>query len=387
MAIPLKYNLRSLFVRRISALLTALVIALVVAVFISMMALASGLGTTLVSTGSPENVVVLRQSSRSEVQSAITLDAYNFLATLPEIARTAGGQPLVAAEVVTIVNMPRRAGGSPSNVVVRGASPATLTLRPQVKLVEGMMFRPGVDEAIVSTRLAARIAGLDVGRSVQVAGRTWRIVGLFDAGHTAFGSEIWVDATQLKGALRRPNWSSALLRARNGASRNALIDRVAGEQRFGLKAKPESDYYAEQTSGAAPIRWLGLLVSLMLAIGACFCGAITMYSFVFARIREVATMRALGFSRTSILLSFTVESCVIGLAGSVAGSLLALPLHGVNTGGMNYRTFSEITFAFQITPTLIAIGFALGTSIGCLGGLVPAFIAARIPIANGLRAI
>ena len=387
MAIPFKYNLSSLLARRVSVMLTVLVIALVVAVLISVTALARGLSTTLVSTGSPDNVIVLRQSSRSEIQSAVTREAYNFLTTLPEVARMPDGRPFSAAELVVIVNMPRRSGGTPSNVVVRGVSAASLALRSQVSLVSGTVFRFGVDEAIVSTTLAARIAGLSLGETVEVAGHSWRVVGLFDAGQTAYGSEIWVDEAQLTAAFRRHAWSSALLRARDGASRDALIAQIAGAQRFGLKAKPESAYYAEQTLGAAPIGWLGLFVSLTLGIGACFCCANTMFAFVLARIREVATMRALGFSRASILLSFSVESVVLGLIGSVVGCLLVLPLHGANVGGMNYRTFSEVAFAFQITPGLIVLGLTLGTSIALLGGLLPAYIAARAPIVRGLRAI
>jgi putative ABC transport system permease protein len=387
MAIPFTYNVRSLIVRRVSVFLTVLVIALVVAALISVMALARGLRTTLVSTGSSTNVIVLRQSSRSEVQSAVTREAYNFLTTLPELARMPDGRPLAAAELVVIVNMPRRFGGTPSNVIVRGVSDVAPALRSQVALVNGTMFRPGVDEAIVSTALAARILGLGIGETAHVAGRPWRVVGLFDAGQTAYGSEIWVDAAQLMGAFRRRDWSSALLRARDVASRDALIARIANERRFGLKAKPESDYYAEQTLGAAPIGWLGLFVSVALAIGACFCCANTMFAFVFARIREVATLRALGFSSMSVLWSFAIESIVLGLVGSLAGCLLALPLHGVNAGGMNYRTFSEVAFAFQITPGMIALGLLLGTSIGFLGGLLPACIAARVPIARALRAI
>jgi ABC-type lipoprotein release transport system permease subunit len=249
------------------------------------------------------------------------------------------------------------------------------------------MFRPGVDEAIVSTTVASRLAGVRRGDTIDIAGRPWRVVGLFDAGQTAYGSEIWVDSIQLAAAFRRQTWSSALLRARDAPSRDALIARIAGEQRFGLKAKPETDYYAEQTLGAAPLGWLGVFVSITLAIGACFCCANTMFAFVYARIREVATMRALGFSRASVVFSFTLESIALGLAGSLAGCLLALPFQGVNVGGMNYRTFSEVAFAFQITPQLLAIGVTLGTSIGFVGGLFPACLAARVPIARALRAI
>jgi putative ABC transport system permease protein len=386
MAIPLKYNLRNLVVRRVSTLMTVFTVALVVAVFISIMALANGLNSALVTTGAPENVVIIRANSQTEVNSQVSRDAFQLIETLPGIARNAQGKPMASAEVTVLVNLPRRDTGEATNVTVRGVSDAGFELRPQVKLVEGRMHKTGIGEAIVSRKVAARFESTGMGESLRLGRRDFTIVGLFDAGGTAFDSEIWTDVNDVADAFERNNnYSSVMVRAESVATREGLINRIAGEQRLKLEAKPEVTYYEEQTSVSGPIRGLGMFVAVIMGIGACFGGMNTMYAAVAVRTREVGTLRALGFSKGSIMLSFVVESVIIALIGGVLGCLLSLPVNGIATGTMNFRTFSELAFSFQITPSLIITALIFAAFMGLLGGLLPSRFAARLPITKALR--
>jgi putative ABC transport system permease protein len=386
MAIPLKYNLRNLVVRRVSTLMTVFTVALVVAVFISIMALANGLNSALVTTGAPENVVIIRANSQTEVNSQVSRDAFQLIETLPGIARNAQGKPMASAEVTVLVNLPRRDTGEATNVTVRGVSDAGFELRPQVKLVEGRMHKTGIGEAIVSRKVAARFESTGMGESLRLGRRDFTIVGLFDAGGTAFDSEIWTDVNDVADAFERNNnYSSVMVRAESVATREGLINRIAGEQRLKLEAKPEVTYYEEQTNVSGPIRGLGMFVAVIMGIGACFGGMNTMYAAVAVRTREVGTLRALGFSKGSIMLSFVVESVIIALIGGVLGCLLSLPVNGIATGTMNFRTFSELAFSFQITPSLIITALIFAAFMGLLGGLLPSRFAARLPITKALR--
>jgi ABC-type antimicrobial peptide transport system permease subunit len=385
MAIPLKYNLRNLAVRRVSTLMTVLTIALVVAVFIAIMSLASGLNAALVSTGAPENVIVIRQSSQSEIQSTVTKEAFQLIQTLPGVARDAQGKPLASAEIAVLVNLPRRDNGEPTNITVRGVSDTGFALRPQVKLVAGRLVRPGLAEAIVSRKIAERFQGTGLDEVLHLGRRDWTIVGLFDAGGTAFDSEIWSDVNDVGDAFDRTVYSSVLVRAESVATRDALASRIASEQRLKLEAKPETAYYEEQTSAGGPIRGLGLFVAVIMGIGACFGGMNTMYAAVASRTREIGTLRALGFSSGSILLSFVIESVIIALVGGAIGCILALPVNGIATGTMNFRTFSELAFSFRITPDLMITALIFAAVMGLLGGLLPSRLAARMPITKALR--
>ncbi|HUK92072.1 MAG TPA: ABC transporter permease, partial [Blastocatellia bacterium] len=382
---PLKYNLRNLVVRRVNSLMTVFAIALVVAVFLAVMSLANGLNTALVSTGSPSNVLVMRESAQSEVQSIVTKESYQVIQTIPGIARDASGKPIASAEITVLVNLPRRETGKPSNVTVRGVSPAGFELRPQIKLVGGRMFRAGVPEAIVSKRIADRFASTGLGEQMKLGRINWTVVGVFDAGNTAFDSEIWSDVNQVMDAFDRADYSSVLVRTADTITPQQVADRIAGEQRLKLEAKSESKYYEEQTTAAAPIRALGMFVAVILGIGACFGGMNTMYAAVAARTREIGTLRALGFSRGSILTSFVIESLLLALVGGVIGCLLAVPVNGVTTGTTNFRTFSEVAFSFQLSPELIGIALAFAVLMGLLGGLLPARMASRLGITTALR--
>jgi len=385
MAIPLKYNLRNLVVRRVSTLMTVSTVALVVAVFIAIMSLASGLNTVLVSSGSPENLIVVREGSQAEVQSEVTREAFQLIQTLPGVARDAEGKPLASGEIAVLVNLPRRGTGEPSNVTIRGVSESGFAMRPQIKLTDGRMFRPGIGEAIVSRKIAERFSAAAIGDMIHLGRREWTIVGLFDAGNTALDSEILSDVNDVGDAFDRRKYSSVLARADNVAARDHLADRIKAEQRLKLEAKPEQKYYEEQSITAEPIKGLGIFVAIVLGIGAAFGGMNTMYAAVAYRTREIGTLRALGFSRSAVLLSFVIESLIMALVGGALGCLIALPVNGIATGTTNFRTFSELAFSFRITPELLMLALVLAVVMGLVGGLLPSRMAARMPITKALR--
>jgi putative ABC transport system permease protein len=387
MAIPLKYNLRNLVVRRVNTLMTIGTVALVVAVFVALMALANGLDRALIATGAPENIIVIREGSQVEMQSFVTKEAFQIIQSLPGIARDQQGKPLASAEIAVIVNLPRRESGESSNVTLRGVSATGLAMRPQIKMVEGRMFNPEVGEAIVSRKIADRFSGAGPGQTLKIGRRGLTIVGVFEAGGTGFDSEIWSHVTDVADAFDRSGYSSVLLRAESVATRDQLANRIAAEQRLKLEAKPEVAYYEEQTGTSAPIKGLGIFVAVILGIGACFGGMNTMYAAVAYRTREIGTLRALGFSKASIMTSFVIESMFIALIGGVIGCLLALPVNGIATGTMNFRTFSEVAFSFRITPDLFVSALIFAAVLGLLGGLLPSRMAARMPITKALREI
>ena len=384
MAIPLKYNLRNLIVRRVSTMMTVGTVALVVAVFVALMALANGLTLALKTTGSPENVIIVRQGSQTEMQSAVSKEAFQIIQTFPGIARDREGKPMASAEIAVVVNLPRRAGDS-TNVTLRGVSETGFAIRPYIKLVEGRMFRPDVGEAIVSRTVTKRFSGTEVGQTLEVGRRNLTVVGVFDAGGTAFDSEIWSSVNDVADAFDRGGYSSALVRAENVATRDQLVSRIMAEQRLKLEAKPEVKYYEEQTAASGPIRGLGVFVAIIMGIGACFGGMNTMYASVAYRTREIGTLRALGFSKAAVMTSFVIESMMLALIGGVVGCLLALPVNGIATGTMNFRTFSELAFSFRITPDLLVSALIFSLVLGLVGGLLPSRLAARMPITKALR--
>ncbi|MCS6816162.1 MAG: ABC transporter permease [Blastocatellia bacterium] len=381
----LKYNVRSLLVRWGSTALTVLGIALTTAIFVGVMALAEGLETALGTTGEPQHVLVRRRGSDSEGSSFIPRDIWPMVRYLPGIARDSRGEPLASAELAVIINLPRRGETQGVNVTVRGLSPESLALRPRVRIVEGRMFRPGLREAIVARRLSERFQNLGLGDEVRFGKGSWRVVGLFEAGNTAFDSEIWVDVNQLASDYNRPGYSSFLLKATDEAALKTLIERIEQERRYPLLAQPEMEYYREQTRVAGPIRALGMFLVLVLGVGAGFAAMNTMDAAVAFRAREIATLRALGFRRRQIGIAFLVESALLGLIGGAIGSALALPVHGLTTGTANWETFSEIIFAFRVTPALMLTGLVFATLVGALGGMLPARRAARQAPALVLR--
>ncbi|MCS6807104.1 MAG: ABC transporter permease [Acidobacteriota bacterium] len=385
MTIPLKYNIRSLLVRRTSTLMTVMSIALVVCIFVGIMALAQGLETALVTSGDPLNVLVRRQGSNAELSSSVPREAFRTLAYWPGVQSDAAGDPLAAAEIVTAVNLPKHNQQQGANITIRGVSANSMQLRRQMRLIEGRMFRPGLREVIVGRRVRERFQNTHLGDRLNFGKAQWQVVGIFEAGNTAFDSEIWADVNQLADDFNRQTYSSALLRATDAAAAQALIERINNDRRFNLMGQIESDYYAEQTQAASAIKGLALFIAFVMGIGACFAAMNTMYAAVAYRTREIATLQVLGFKPWSVLLSFMTESLLLSLIGGLIGCLLVLPVNGLTTGTVNWQTFSEVAFAFRITPNLLLTGMGFAALMGLLGGLWPARQASRQTPAAVLR--
>jgi putative ABC transport system permease protein len=385
MAVPLAYNIRNLRVRLFGTVMTVLSVGLVVAVFIGVMALARGLEEALETTGEPLNVVVLRQGSQVETSSAVGRDALQVIQYLPGVATDAAGAPLVSPEVIVLLNLPKRSDGQGAHVLVRGLHAKGFELRPKVRLVQGRTPRPGLREVIVGRSIAERFQNAGPGETLRFGRSHWKVVGVFDAGRTAFGSEIWADVSELADDFDRVNYSSVLLRAESPAALRALEQRIDGDRRLHLKAQAEPAYYAEQTKTAGPIKILGSFMAILMAIGASFAVMNTMYAAVARRAREIGVLRVLGFQPGNILLSFLGESVLLATLGGLLGCLLALPIHGLTTGTMNFRTFSDLSFAFRITPDLMAQGMGFALVMGAVGGFLPARLASRQPMVETLR--
>lgn len=385
MAIPLKYNLRNLFVRRISTTMTMLSIGLVVAAFLAIMALATGLDKTFTSSGDARNVLVIRKSSQVETNSTVTRAEHQTIRYLAGIDKGANGEPLVATEVIVLINVARRTQAGSANVIVRGVSPQSFEMRPQARLVEGRLFRPGFREMIVSRNIAGRFQGMGVGDRLRFGKGMWAVVGHFEAAGTSFDSEMWADVEELVTEFGRPGYSSLLLRSRDGRTRSDLIARINEDRRLQVEALSEADYYDRQTIAGIGIKTLAMLMTIFMGIGACFAAMNTMYAAVSNRTREIGTMRALGFSRWTILGSFLIEAILLALIGGGLGCLMALPVHGITTGTANFNTFSEITYNFRITFPLVVTALMLSGFLGVLGGFLPARSAARQPIIEALR--
>jgi putative ABC transport system permease protein len=388
MSIPIKYNLRNIAVRKITTGLTAFGIGLVVAVLLSVLALAEGLTSVFRASGSSDNVIVLRKNSQSEIQSGVYKDQVPLVYTLPGIDKDADYKPLISAEVVVVLNL-EKIGGGASNVTVRGVSEKGPLLRPNFKIVEGRMFNPGVSEVIVSRGISKRFKNMGVGDIVRAGSNRWKIVGIFDAGGTAADSEIWSDVQGVMGDFRRTIYSSILARVSDTADQTRFITALESDPRLSLDGIVETEYYNRQTAVADPIKFIGMFIGIIMAIGASFGAMNTMYANISTRTMEIATLRVLGFSRYSILTSFVAESLIICLMGGIAGCLMGLvivkfAISGV-TGTTNFRTFSEVVFAFRLTPGLIITGLSLSLLIGLFGGLLPAAQAAYTKITLALR--
>jgi putative ABC transport system permease protein len=390
MAIPLKYNVRNLMVRKVSTAMTVLVICLVVTVFLFVLSLWNGVTRTLSTNASERNVITMRVGAQSEMQSVVTRESADVIRSLPGIERGAGGQPLVSPELLFLVNVPKVDGGN-TNLQVRGTSPAGMELRPSIKLVQGRMFRPGTNEAVVSKVLPTRIAGVKIGDTLKTGSYRWVVVGYFDASGSAYDSEVWTDVADLQAQTKRPIYSIVYVRSPDSDSARRYAEAVKGDQRLKFEGKTERKYFEEQMVTGAPIKVLAILVGLFTAIGASFGAMNTMYAQVSARIREIGTLRAIGFSRRSVLLSFVLEALLLCLIGGILGTALAFVLFNLvitkPTGTMNFRTFSEILFNFRITPPLVLGGLAFSLAMGLFGGFFPAARAARLKITTALREI
>jgi putative ABC transport system permease protein len=387
-AIPLSYNLRSAVARWPSALVSVLGIAGTVGVFVAMLSMARGFEATLVSSGSSQNAMILRSGADSEMVSAISLEEVRAIGDAPEVARDAGGVPLVSAEVVVVAAFQLASSGTDANVQVRGVSPSALAVRPTARVTDGRFFRPGLAELVVGRNAAAIYRGLALGDAVDFGGQTWQVVGIMDSGGSAFDSELWCDAAVLNQVFDRPEniYQSVTARLASEDRFNELKDRLTADPRLTVQVERETAYYARQSRVVTTlIRVLGFLVAAVMAVGAVFGALNTMYSAVAARSREIATMRALGFGGGSVVLSFVIESLLIAVVGGALGCLAVLPLNGFTTGTINWQTFSHLAFAFRVTPGLMLAGLAFALLMGFAGGVFPALRAARMSIARALR--
>jgi putative ABC transport system permease protein len=389
MAIPLIYNVRSVRARWTSTIVAVLGIAGTVGVFVAMLSLAHGFKATLVASGSPDNALVMRAGSPSEMMGGVTLESIKVIADAPGIARDANG-PLLTQDVVGVIPVPLISTGTDANVQVRGVSPNVLEIRKFTKIVQGRMFAPGVSELIVGKNASKTYRGLTLGNVVDFAGGRWTVVGVFDAGGSAFDSEVWCDSHILNEIMKRPAniFQSVTVHLQSPESFQTLKDSLTTDPRLNVDVIREIDYYAKQsTTMTKLITVLGGLVAAIMAIGAVFGALNTMYSAVSERGREIATMRAVGFGGTSVVFSFLLEALLIAFIGGLLGCVAVLPLNGLTTSTMNFQTFSNLAFAFKVTPVLLTEGVIFALVMGVVGGLLPAVRAAALPVATALRSL
>jgi ABC-type lipoprotein release transport system permease subunit len=385
--VPFAYIVRNLWARRLTTLLTAGGMGLVVFVFTAVLMLDAGLKRTLVSTGSWDNAILLRQASQTEIQSAIYRDQADLLETLPHVARGADGEPLVSKETLVLIAIPKKGSDKPANVVVRGMPREGIALRPQVRIVDGRFFRAGSSEIVVGRGVARGFDGTGIGERLRFAGREWTIVGVFDGGKSGFDSEVWGDVEQMMQAFRRTLYSSALVRLEQASDFQALADAVGNDPRLALDVKREPAFYEEQSRQLSQfITILGIVLSLIFSIGAMIGAAITMYAAVANRTGEIGTLRALGFRRASILAAFLVEAIMLALAGGAAGLVLASGLQAFTITTMNWQSFSQLAFGFDLTPRIVASATLFSLVMGLVGGFLPSLRAARLEIVDALRA-
>jgi putative ABC transport system permease protein len=387
MSLPIKYNFRNIFIRWRATVATILGVAMVVAVYVLMQSLAVGLEKSSRNTGDPRNILIVRKGSTAESSSLITREQLRLLRYWPEIARDAKGQPLISADVLTLINLPRRDSTNEANVLVRGVSAAGLALRPQVSLVEGRWFVPGRREVVASRRLVERFGPLGMGRSFPTAGQVLTVVGYLDGHDSAFDSEIWMDGDEARSLFDREQYSSILMRAADDAAAEVITNRLEANKQLPLRGLRETDYYSSLTMTALPIKILGNLLATAMSIGAVFAAMNTMYASVGSRTREIGTLRVLGYRRRSILISFLLEGAFLASLGGALGCLLSLPMHGYSTGTISLESFSEIVFQFRITPWLAAKGMFFSVVMGLMGSLLPALRASRLPVIAALRSL
>jgi putative ABC transport system permease protein len=386
MKIPFSYNLKNLWTRRLTTSLTIGGMALVVFVFSAVLMLAEGLKKTLVATGSPDNVVVIRKGSDSEIQSGVERIQASTIETQPEVSMGENGVPLAAKELVVVIVLPKRGTDKGSNVIIRGTSATSLLLRPQLKIVEGRLPRQGSSEIMAGINIAKRFKGGGIGETLHFGTRDWTVVGIFDAGNTGFSSEIWGDVDQLIPAFRRQAYSSVIFKLRDTSAFEDFKKRFENDPRFTLEAMRETRYYEKQSEMMAKfLRILGISLTIIFSLGAIIGAMITMYAAVANRVSEIGTLRALGFRRSSILGAFLLESLLLGFFGGFFGLFFSSFLQLFTISTMNFQTFSELAFSFDLSFAIAwqAMGFAL--IMGFAGGLLPAIQAARMPIVDALR--
>jgi putative ABC transport system permease protein len=381
------YSYRNLWVRRLTTLFAAGGMGLVIFVFATVLMLAEGLQQTLITSGSPENAVFTRRSSETEIQSIVQREEAAILETLPETASDEVGRKLAAREVLVLISLPRKGTGATSNVPVRGVEhEISLKLRSRVKISDGREFNAGSSELLIGKNIARKFNVGGLGSTIHFAGRDWPIAGIMDSGGTAFDSEIWGDRETIMGAFKRPVYSSVIIRMRDPAGFPEMKERVVKDPRLVEDAWREDEYYASQSELMARfIRILGISLTLIFSMGAVIGSMITMYAAVATRTTEIGTLRALGFRRGSILLSFLAESIFLSLLGAAMGLAAASFMNKITISTLNWQTFSELTFRFLLNRQIVTDSVIFAIVMGISGGMFPSIRAARMNIVSALR--
>ena len=385
MAVPFKYNWKSLFVRRVSNAMTAGGIALVVAVFVVAMAMVAGLDSTIKDTSSPDTMIILSKGVDSELTSRITLDQLDALKFLPSIKRDGTGNPLVSPELAEQIFM-SGAGNSLDNLPIRGALPESLKVHDKIRIVSGRMLQPGLNEVIIGKLIVNQYPGCSLDSDLVLGRRTWKVVGVFESGGGSFESEVWADLHSLQDdSLRNSSFNSIRFKLAPDADVASLVQRMADDPRINLEAKTEADYYKEQSAYAARLRIVGLVVAGIMALAAIFAAMNTMYAAVSARTSEIGTLRALGFGPAAIMTSFLVESSLLAFVAGIIGVILALPVNGLSTKFNGVLSAPTLAFNLQITSGIVIQALAFAVIIGLAGGWLPARQAMRVSVVNALR--
>ena len=393
MALPLTYNVRNVLVRWRATLATILGIALVVAVFILVQSLAAGLEKSGRNTGDPRNLMIVRKGSTAESSSQVNRAQLKTFQYLPQITRDERGQPLLSADLVVLISLPRADANGEANVTMRGLTPMGMQLRPQVALVAGRWFTPGKREVTVSVKMAKRFANCQIGQRFKTGGKELTVAGWFDGGTSAFDSEIWMYADEARDIFDRENYSSVLVRMSDTNAAAQFMSRIEADKRLPLRVVPEVQYYSEQTRTSVVFQVIGTFLAVAMSIGAFFAAMNTMYASVGSRTREIGTLRVLGFRRRTILASFLIEGAILAALGGVLGCAASLALQSLSVflgwqfGTMSFNSFSEVVFQFRITPGLAAEGLAFAVVVGVLGSLLPAIRAARLPVIAALKSV
>ncbi|UCG62857.1 MAG: ABC transporter permease [Candidatus Zixiibacteriota bacterium] len=381
------YSYKNILARKLTSLLTVFGIGLVVFVFCAVLMLSNGLGETLIATGEDGNAIVIRKASQTEVQSIIYRDVANAIKADAAIEKDADGVPIVTSEILVLINQNKRSNNKPSNVPVRGVTGMSINIRPAFKLVEGRMWQPGTSEIIAGSKVAESFQGCGLGETVRFGMRDWTVVGLFETGGSGFESELWGDIDQLMDAFGRPVFSSLTMRLANPEEFEVFRARLEGDPRYTVEVMREKEYYEEQSKFTTIfINAMGVTISIIFSLGAIVGAMITMYAAVANRTTEIGTMRALGFSRRTILFAFLTESLLIALIGGAIGVLTATFLRLVEVSTTNWNTFAELAFSFEISSEIVLYAFIFAIVMGIVGGFLPAVRAARFRIVTALRA-
>lgn len=385
--IPSSYTLRNLLNHKVTSLLTLLGVMLVVFVFAAVLMLADGLLKTLVSTGADDNAIVIRKASQTEVTSVIFRDQADIVSTYPEIKTGADGLPMFTNELYVLIAGQKRQTGDNSNIVVRGVTEHSISIRPNVKLIEGRMWKPGTAEIIAGKAVAKNFKGCGLGETVKFGSRDWTVVGIVDAGGSAFDSELWGDVEQLMDAFRRPVYSSMTFKLNDASQFETVKQRIESDRRLSLDVKREKQYYAEQSKYTTTfIKMVGIVICIVFSFGAIIGAMITMYAAVANRTKEIGTLRSLGFSRFAILAAFLFESILMSVVGGALGLIAASFLRFMQISTTNFNTFSELAFNFSVTPETVIASLIFALLMGLIGGFLPAVRASRLKIVDALRA-